>query len=75
MPWPTVQDGVYERHDGSLEADVVTVLPSAPVKVVQNALKKFQIIKTWTALLVPMYSVRWQLDDKKMTKLSNTFLD
>ena len=45
LPWSTVQDGVYERHDGSLEADVVTVLSSAPVKVVQNALKKFHIIE------------------------------
>ena len=45
LPWPTVQDGVYERHDGSLEADVVTVLSSAPVKVVQNALKTFHIVE------------------------------
>ena len=45
LPWSTVQDGVYERHDGSLEADVVTVLSSAPVKVVQNALKTFHIVE------------------------------
>ena len=45
LPWSTIQYSVYERHDGSLEADVVTVLSSAPVKVIQNALKKIHIIE------------------------------
>ena len=39
LAWPIVEDGIDERHEGSLETDVVAVLARGPVQVGHDALE------------------------------------